>query len=160
MPDTPERQNGDRGYETRDVKGSLVFWSLASLAAVTVLSALGMAWMFSYLEGRPSPAERRRSPVAQERLLPPEPRLQALPPLDLEKFRAQEDARLNTYGWIDRDAGIAHIPVDRALELVAERGLPHGREAHRPQAPSAQAGAPPQRDAPSLQPGATPREVH
>lgn len=38
--------------------------------------------------------------------------------------RAQEQAHLATYGWIDREGGIAHIPIEQAMRLVAEQGLP------------------------------------
>jgi mono/diheme cytochrome c family protein len=43
--------------------------------------------------------------------------------------RAEEVARLTEYGWVDQEAGVAHIPIDRAISLVAERGLPVGVEA-------------------------------
>jgi hypothetical protein len=54
----------------------------------------------------------------------PAPQLQPEPPVDLVKFKADELARLNGYGWVDQKAGIAHIPIDRALEIVAKKGLP------------------------------------
>lgn len=38
--------------------------------------------------------------------------------------RAEETARLSNYGWVDREAGIAQIPVARAIDLIAESGLP------------------------------------
>jgi mono/diheme cytochrome c family protein len=42
--------------------------------------------------------------------------------------RTEEVARLTGYGWVDQTAGVAHIPIDRAIALVAERGLPVGVE--------------------------------
>jgi hypothetical protein len=62
--------------------------------------------------------------LGQPKRLPPEPRLQSDEAGDLDKLRKNEDAILNTYGWVDRKAGIVRIPVDRALDLIAERGLP------------------------------------
>ncbi len=53
-----------------------------------------------------------------------QPALQANPAQDLMKMRAAEDAILNTYGWVDQSAGIVHIPIDQAIDLVAEQGLP------------------------------------
>jgi hypothetical protein len=38
--------------------------------------------------------------------------------------QAQEQARLNSYGWVDEDAGVAHIPIERAMEMILEEGLP------------------------------------
>jgi hypothetical protein len=54
----------------------------------------------------------------------PAPRLQPSPPIDLVKFKADESTRLNEYGWVDQKAGIAHIPIDRAIDIVAKKGLP------------------------------------
>jgi hypothetical protein len=49
----------------------------------------------------------------------------------LKQLRATEDAILTTYGWVDRQNGIAHIPIDRAMELLLQRGLP-ARPQNRP----------------------------
>jgi hypothetical protein len=40
------------------------------------------------------------------------------------KFRAQEEEILNSYGWVDQQAGVAHIPIEQAIEILAARGLP------------------------------------
>ena len=42
----------------------------------------------------------------------------------LRQLRATEDAALNTYGWVDRSNGVVHIPIQHAIDLVLERGLP------------------------------------
>lgn len=55
---------------------------------------------------------------------PPPPRLQIDPAADLVALRTAETARLSGYGWVERERGIVHIPIDRALALTAERGLP------------------------------------
>src|SRR5207244_7388269 len=61
------------------------------------------------------------SPPAQ---LPPEPRLQVNAPVDLQHWRATEDALLNKYEWVDRGNGVVRIPISRAMALVEQRGLP------------------------------------
>jgi hypothetical protein len=55
---------------------------------------------------------------------PPEPRLQIDPQQDLAALRQQEQQRLSGYGWVDRERGLARIPVERAMEDIARRGLP------------------------------------
>ena len=57
--------------------------------------------------------------------IPPQPRLQSRPAVDLAAERAREQALLDSYGWVDRDAGVARIPVERAMELLVRdaRGL-------------------------------------
>ena len=56
--------------------------------------------------------------------MPPDPRLQPDPRAQLQALRAYEKERLSTYGWVDKGAGVAHMPIERAMQLVAERGLP------------------------------------
>ena len=56
----------------------------------------------------------------------PAPRLQANPAGEFTSFKEQELARLNGYGWVDEKKGIAHIPIDRAIEILAVKGLPKG----------------------------------
>ena len=52
------------------------------------------------------------------------PKLVESEPRALAAFRAQEDALLTSYGWVEKDKGIARIPIDEAIRIVAERGLP------------------------------------
>ena len=53
---------------------------------------------------------------------PPAPRLQNDPRGDLATLHAREAKQLETYGWVDKQAGRVRIPVDRALQLLAEDG--------------------------------------
>jgi hypothetical protein len=55
---------------------------------------------------------------------PPSPRLQVHPKADLDALRAEERDRLTTYGWVDRGHQVTHVPIGRAMDLLAERGLP------------------------------------
>ena len=54
----------------------------------------------------------------------PYPQVQPDPVGDMNKFREAEELELNSAGWVDQRAGIAHIPIERAIDLVAQRGLP------------------------------------
>jgi hypothetical protein len=102
------------------------------LAFLVILSQLLLWWLFDHFSER----QAKLSPPVpaiiktQAPTLPPEPRLQGNPPLDLnprldlKKMLEDEDAFLNHYGWIDPDRGIVHVPIDRALEIVAQKGLP------------------------------------
>lgn len=55
---------------------------------------------------------------------PPPPRLQIYPAADLARFRADEENKLNTYYWIDKQKGIVHIPISQAMKEVAQKGIP------------------------------------
>jgi len=54
-----------------------------------------------------------------------DPRLQIDPALDLARMRARDLRELSTSAWVDRKAGVFRIPIERAMQLLAERGLPN-----------------------------------
>jgi hypothetical protein len=54
----------------------------------------------------------------------PQPRLQVKPGVDLKTLRAEEERELSSYGWVNRSAGVVRIPIDRAMDLIMQRGLP------------------------------------
>jgi hypothetical protein len=54
----------------------------------------------------------------------PEPRLQTHPEEDLRALKQAEDRRLGTYGWIDREQQVLHMPIERAMDRVIRRGVP------------------------------------
>ena len=126
-----ERDAPGPGHETRDVnvRGVSIFGGV--LAAV-VLVVLGlMVWMFNSLASREAaraPALSARSltapgPRGAAVQLPPEPRLQSDPAGDLARLRAEEEAQLDGYAWVDRQHGVVRIPVERAMEIVVRKGL-------------------------------------
>lgn len=55
---------------------------------------------------------------------PPEPRIQQSPRQDLKAMRATEDWKLNHYSWVDKQKGVVAIPITRAMEIIAQRGIP------------------------------------
>jgi hypothetical protein len=50
--------------------------------------------------------------------------LQINPRQDLHALVSSQEQTLHSYGWVNRDAGVAHIPIDEAMRLTVERGLP------------------------------------
>ena len=62
--------------------------------------------------------------ITSERISAPAPELQIDPAQDMERYQLPRKETLASYGWVDRQAGIARIPIERAMELIAERGLP------------------------------------
>lgn len=84
--------------------------------------------------------------------LPPVPRIQSTPATDLAGYRAAQNAKLGSYGWVDRATGVVHIPIERAIELTVERVSTIAD----PQAATAPAAAPAAPVAPVAAPPATP----
>jgi hypothetical protein len=109
-------------HEHRDANVRTVVVFGVGLSALLVVVLFVMGWLFSFLARREQPVAP--SPMATTRELPPAPRLQSNPPTDLEHMRAAEDAILSSYAWVDRQAGIVRIPIDQAMDLLAQRGLP------------------------------------
>jgi hypothetical protein len=83
-----------------------------------------MTWLFDYFAARQARIDVLPSPLADPQQLPPEPRLQVSPGADVEHMREAEEAVLQNYRWVDREAGIVGIPIDRAMDILAEKGLP------------------------------------
>ena len=54
----------------------------------------------------------------------PAPQLEINERTELNDIRLREENILSTYGWVDQNAGTVHIPIDRAIDLLAQRGLP------------------------------------
>lgn len=125
--------------------GPLVQFIIA-MTVICVASFYAMNLLLSWFKahGNPMPGNERH-PLADERVIPPEPRLEGLQhPMpgvavrtearddgsrfltqqSLQGLRAKEAAQLDTYGWIDKQAQITHIPIEKAKALVVKQGLP------------------------------------
>ena len=113
-------------HETTDVNISAIILSGVALIVSAVLISFVVWVLFKYFESREARRLAPEYPLAatQEIRVPPEPRLQTNPREDLQDLRAQENQILNSYGWIDKNTGVVRIPIDEAMKLVVQRGLP------------------------------------
>lgn len=98
----------------------LIIAFLVSVAAMWALFNFYMAREDAKNASNPAAAMMKELPQQ-----PPEPRLQAAPKMELKDLRADEDAILTGYGWVDPARNIVRIPVDEAIDLLAKRGLPY-----------------------------------
>jgi hypothetical protein len=119
-----EAERAGRGHEERDVRLRPLIISGVSMAALAGLSLLAMWWLFDYFTARQMRLETDLHPLLETRQLPPEPRLQVSPQIDMRAILTNERSILDSYGWVDRQAGIVRIPIERAIELLTECGLP------------------------------------
>ncbi len=95
------------------------------LLAVGILAQIAMWLLFDYFAMREAAKTPRLYPLASiETRLPPQPRVQANPAEDMKALRLDSESLLTSYGWVNQKAGIVRIPIDRAMSLVVERGLP------------------------------------
>lgn len=108
------------GHEKRDVRFAPVLIGAALIVAMVIAAAAGMLRLYGSLASREAARSAPANPLsASVPALPPEPRLQADPVADLRALRAAEQAILDGYGWLDREAGVARIPIERAMDLIA-----------------------------------------
>jgi hypothetical protein len=145
----PVKPNGHGDYERRDIGIGGVLYFMAGLAVAAVIVHFVIAGLYKYLENRSEAQQRSVSPlvtnpVRDTRILPPqfktdsegtdyekylqksfpEPQLEIDERTELNKVRLYEEDRLSTYDYIDKDAGTIRIPIDRAMDLLVQRGLP------------------------------------
>jgi hypothetical protein len=118
-------------HETSDVNIRAVLWLGATLMAGALMAYLFLWGLTDYFKARQAGRELNPTPLATERRqIPPEPRLQGAPGhvesgiTEWHRFQEQENELLNSYGWIDRQAGVVRLPVERAKELLLQKGLP------------------------------------
>jgi len=139
-----QRQNG-LGFEPRDLGSKPIYGFLISLVIIGILIYYGLWGVFHMLdvysrrrEGPVSPmvqveqdtrepdAPRTNAKIQREF---PEPRLEDNERAELAPFRYQEEQILNSYGWVDQNAGVARIPIQKAMDLIVQRGLPTAPQA-------------------------------
>jgi len=141
--------HGHGRYEHKDIGVSGVVYFLIGLAVALVIVYFVVNGFYSYLSHRSDAEQPGVSPLATStakdtRRLPeeyktdaegkdyekyleknfPSPQLETDERNELNKIRLREEDTLSTYDYVDRNAGTVRIPIDRAMDLIAQRGLP------------------------------------
>ena len=124
MSEQPKKE-GERDYQDRDIRLGPILKFAAGAAVFTALVFAGMWRLFDDLsyhsEQRDAAAATRFSAATNA---PPAPLLQVNEKRTLQEQKDFERGQLTTYAWIDKPAGVVRLPVERAMALVVERGLP------------------------------------
>ncbi len=122
----PDDTGRTPGYELTDISTRVVVVFATALVVAGVLIHLLVWALFAYLGQATTASYSPQYPLASAgpAPLPPAPVLQVKPREELRDLRAEEDRILSSYGWVDPNAGIVRIPIDRAMQLVLQRGLP------------------------------------
>ena len=118
-PKSPAKGHEERDANAAWIVGIIVFLLVFGLSLHGIL-----AGFLGALKRMPPPTDSWRPRVQAGRTGPPGPRLQVSAPADLQAFRAREESELESYGWINRTAGVVRLPIERAMELVLQEGLP------------------------------------
>jgi hypothetical protein len=116
-------------HEVKDAEARpIVRYGVALTIGAAIVFGI-VFWIFHYLASRPI-ADANVNPMAsREQSKPAPPQLEEYPAHELQALRANEDQVLESYGWVDKKTGTVRVPIDRAMQTVAERGLPTRKEA-------------------------------
>ncbi|HVM92917.1 MAG TPA: hypothetical protein VMT67_08915 [Terriglobales bacterium] len=132
----PNHDAGAHGsFEHQDLSPKGIFYFLIGLSLLIVVIYFIVYGIYGYLDKVNKENQATMSPMvapqADTRAVGPsnikafpEPRLEENERTELRKFIEDEDTKLATYNWVDKDKGIVQIPIDRAMDLVVQRGLP------------------------------------
>lgn len=128
---------GNGGFERRDIGVGGVLYFLAGLVVAGLIVHFLATGLYSYLEKRSEAHQTPVSPLVTHapsdtrHILKdypqstfPSPKLEEDERGQLNGIRLKEEQTLSTYDWVDEKAGIVRIPIDRAMDLLAQRGLP------------------------------------
>jgi hypothetical protein len=129
-------KHGQEGFEQQDLTAQSIYAFLISLVVGGVLVYVVVWGLYRFLDARQRSRQPAQSPLVKQvdtetRVVSPEeitkfpqPRLERNERIEINDFRLKEEQTLSTYGWVDEKAGVMHIPIERAMQLVAQRGLP------------------------------------
>jgi hypothetical protein len=121
MEHTAHHSPNGAGHEQSEVSVRLIVVSLAFLAVATFLVLMLVIGIFRYFYASYGTEEavKQSQPV-----VPPQPRIEVAPYEELQQLRVKEDHILNSYAYVDKQTGVVRVPIDRAIDMLATKGLP------------------------------------
>jgi len=124
MSTVPQATTEGEGHEKKDADVATIVLIAVGVLLLVLLVQLTVWMTLRHL--RLSRAEKEQGPALVNESVKqfPAPRLQIDPAVDLAKMRASDLRDLDSFAWIDQKAGVFRIPIERAMQLLAERGLP------------------------------------
>jgi hypothetical protein len=129
--------NQNSGFERQDLGSRPIYGFLISLVVIGVLVYYSVWGVFYVLESFYSKRQPPTSPMVQQPTTStrtvepstvektfPEPRLETNERGETNDMLLGEEQTLASYGWVDQNAGVVRIPITKAMQLIAQRGLP------------------------------------
>lgn len=138
-PNHGKHQNGD-GFEREDVSTTPLFGFLIGMVVTGVVVYYLIWGIFHFMDAYERKHQQSKSPMVamqpdtrepnygqtHEKIENefPQPRLEDDERTEINDFRYSQDETLASYGWVDQSGGVVRIPIDQAMKLIAQRGLP------------------------------------
>ena len=118
--------SSDNYRPDREINVRLLVRLTIGLLALVAVSFVAMWKLTLYLQDQEMATDPPPPALAEARQPhePPSPRLQSEPLAEYAAYRTAAEGRLSSYGWSDEARRMAHIPIERAFDLVLENGLP------------------------------------
>jgi hypothetical protein len=121
---TPHQSGPVAGHELSDLSPRNISFFGIGLAVLIIFALLAIYGLMVWLRESAGRRAEPPSPLSVAREPTPGPQLLIEPGRAMKAMRQQEEARLKRYGWIDQEKGIVHIPIERAIDMLADKGLP------------------------------------
>lgn len=121
---TPLELAEERGHELRDASPYPILLLGAALVVLAIGLHFGLFWVLRHFAQEAKKQDPPLTPLAAQGIPVPRPHLQATPVRDYLEYRIQQEAMLDSYGWLDKEQKLARIPIQRAMQLIVEKGLP------------------------------------
>ena len=135
-----DENNPETGFEREDLAPRSVYAFLIALALFAILAYFVLNGFYRFLNAYEKPHAATNAMAPNQNPSSggetnaqmkghidetfPDPRLERNERTEINDFRSGEDKLLNSYGWADKPGGAVRIPIDRAMDLIAQRGLP------------------------------------
>ena len=116
-------KTSEAGHELTDLSPKNIALFGLALALIILAAVFVTAALFRYFHAVEASNEAVPSPLSYTREPPVGPKLSVNPGQDLQTLRTTEDSALKSYEWIDRDKETVRIPIDRAIDILAQRSL-------------------------------------
>jgi hypothetical protein len=136
MAEDLKRETAETGFERQDLSPRDVYGFLGALAVGVIAVAVLLSGLYHAMDAYEKNHQPSQSPLVQQsqadtrEISPgeisafPQPRLERNERLEINDFLLREEQVLDSYGWVDQKTGVVRIPIERAMQLIAQRGLP------------------------------------
>jgi len=139
MTDEIKHENtvGHGSFERQDLQASGILYFLLALVVMVLVCVFALVGVFDFLDRREKasqppvnplltniPADTRHIPSGYPQGAFPNPRLEEDERGQLDGITLEQEKTLYSYGWVDEKAGTVRIPIERAMDLIVQRGLP------------------------------------